>query len=214
VMLTKKLNEPLDRVVGVPDRQDLVVYRHVRSRPPDYRGDELIAVVLVFAAAIFGWKMYENKQEKLIAAPKNSSANSKGDAGFSCKIDGKDFSGKGTDQIGNAAYTTATGIISFVLMPIVAGQKGVPAQLAFKVANKGITSIHGTDNPAYSVRYTPTNTLDNDYQCKEITVTITSSGTSRVTGKFSGTLIEWKTERDVQVTDGKFDIPYSSYSKK
>ena len=154
------------------------------------------------------------KQEKLIAAPKNSSANSKGDAGFSCKIDGKDFSGKGTDQIGNAAYTTATGIISFVLMPIVAGQKGVPAQLAFKVANKGITSIHGTDNPAYSVRYTPTNTLDNDYQCKEITVTITSSGTSRVTGTFSGTLIEWKTERDVPVTDGKFDIPYSSYSKK
>src|ERR1035438_742590 len=46
-MLTKKLNEPLDRVVGVPDRQDLVVCRHVRSRPPDYRGRELIAVVLV-----------------------------------------------------------------------------------------------------------------------------------------------------------------------
>jgi hypothetical protein len=154
------------------------------------------------------------KQEKLLAAPENSSANSKGDASFSCKIDGKDFSGKGTDQIGNAAYTTAPGIISFVLMPMVAGQTGVPAQLTFKVANKGITSIHGTDNPAYTIRYTPANTLDNDYQCKEITVTIISSGTSRVTGTFSGTLIEWKTKRDVLVTDGKFDIPYSSYSKK
>jgi hypothetical protein len=154
------------------------------------------------------------KQEKIIAAPINSSANSKRDARFSCKIDGKDFSGKGTDEIGNAAYANKPGIISFVLTPIVAGQTGVPAQLAFKVANKGTTTIHGKNNPNNSVRYTPPNTLDNDYQCKEITVTITSSGTSRVTGTFSGTLIEWKTERDVPVTNGKFDIPYSSYSKK
>lgn len=144
----------------------------------------------------------------------NSSAKSTGDASFSCKIDGKEFSGKGTDEMGNAAYVTGPGIINFVLTPIVAGQTGIPAQLTFHVADKGITTIHGTDNSDYSVRYAPANTLDNDYQCKEITVTIASSGTSRVTGTFSGTLSEPKTDRTVPVTDGKFDIPYSSYSKK
>jgi len=46
-MLAKKFNEPLDRVVGVPDRQDLVGWRHIRLCPSDYRGDELIAIVLV-----------------------------------------------------------------------------------------------------------------------------------------------------------------------
>ncbi len=148
-----------------------------------------------------------------VSASSNTRA-SKGDASFSCKIDGKEFSGKGTDEIGNAAYITRPGIINFVLTPILAGQTGVPAQLAFHVADKGITTIRGTDNADYSVRYTPENTIDNDYQCKEITVMIASSGTSKVTGTFSGTLIEPKTDRIVPVTDGKFDIPYSSYSKK
>ena len=137
-----------------------------------------------------------------------------GDASFSCKIDGKDFSGNGTNQMENAAFLHTPNIINFVLVPIVAGQKGVPAQFAFYVADEGATTIHGTDNPNYSAHYSPANTLDNDYQCKEMTVTITSSETSRVTGTFSGTLIEPKTDRDVTVTDGKFDIPYSSYSKK
>jgi hypothetical protein len=145
-----------------------------------------------------------SKDNSASSSTGNSFATSTGDASFSCKIDGKDFSGKGTDEFGNAAYATVPGIINFVLMPIVAGQNGVPAQLAFHVA----------DNPDYSVRYSESNSIDNDYQCKEITVTITSSGTSRVTGTFSGTLIAPKTDRDVPVTDGKFDIPYSSYSKK
>jgi len=155
-----------------------------------------------------------NAGKKNSSSVSDSPTASVGDASFSCKIDGKDFSGKGTDEFGNAAYATEPGIITFVLVPIVAGQTGVPSQLAFYVANKGTTTIHGKDNPNNTVRYTPANTLDNDYQCKEMTVTITSSGTSRVKGTFSGTLIEPKTEREVPVTDGKFDIPYSSYSKK
>ena len=76
-----------------------------------------------------------------------------GDASFSCKIDGKDFSGQGADQFGDAAFVTTPGTINFVLMPIVAGKKGVPAQFAFTVADKGTTTIHGTDNPNYSAHY-------------------------------------------------------------
>ncbi len=97
---------------------------------------------------------------------------------------------------------------------VVSGQKGVPAQLSFFVADKGVTNIHGTDDPNHSAMYSEANAIDNDYQCKEMTVTITSSGASRVTGTFSGTLTEPKTDRDVPVKDGRFDIPYSSYSKK
>ena len=42
-------------------------------------------------------------------------SSSSGDASFSCKMDGKDFSGKGTDQIVNAASVHAPGIIYFSL---------------------------------------------------------------------------------------------------
>ena len=149
-----------------------------------------------------------------VQSAENNTANSTGDASFSCKIDGKVFSGKGTDGFANAAFATTPDITNFVLMPVVAGQEGVAAQFAFHVANKGTTTVHGTENSNYSVKYSPANSLDNDYQSKEITVTITSSGGSRFTGTFSGTLIEPKTDREVPVTDGKFDIPYSSYSKK
>ena len=137
-----------------------------------------------------------------------------GDASFSCKIDGKDFSGTGNDQLANAAFMEQGGSLKFVLMPIVSGQKGIPQQMNFSVADKGTTIVHGSDNPDYSVVYSEANAVDNNYTCKEMTVRITSSGASRVTGTFSGTLIEPKTDREVPVTDGKFDIPYSSYSKK
>jgi len=53
-MLTKKFDEPLDGVVGVPDCHDFVVWNHIRSHPPDYSGDELIAVVLVRLANAYG----------------------------------------------------------------------------------------------------------------------------------------------------------------
>ena len=180
--------------------------------------------IIIFSACLFFACSGNNtanagKDSTSTSLQTNASASSNtkastGDASFSCKIDGKDFSGKGTDQMANAALVTTLGIINFILSPIVPGQNGIPAQFAFYVADKGTTSIHGTDNPNYSVHYTQANTVDNAYQCKEMTVTITSSGGSRVTGTFSGTLIEPKTDREVAVTDGKFDIPYSSYSKK
>ncbi len=51
----------------------------------------------------------------------SSETSSAGDASFSCKIDGKDFSGKGTDQIVNAASVHAPGIIYFSLSPDFSG---------------------------------------------------------------------------------------------
>jgi hypothetical protein len=92
-------------------------------------------------------------------------------------------------------------------------QQGVPPQFNFFVTDHGTITIHASNNGDYAAKYSPGG-IDNDYKCKEITVNITSSGGSRVKGTFSGTLIDPKTDKEIPVTDGKFDIPYSPYSKK
>jgi hypothetical protein len=140
------------------------------------------------------------------------SANAAGDASFSCKIDGKDFSGKGNSSYANVAIVTRPGLINFVLVPM-EKQQGVPPQFNFFVADHGVTTIHAANNGDFAAKYSPGG-IDNDYKCKEIAVNITSSGASRVTGTFLGTLIDPKTNKEVAVTDGKFDMPYSPYSKK
>ncbi|HEY5367628.1 MAG TPA: hypothetical protein VIJ75_01445 [Hanamia sp.] len=158
----------------------------------------------------------KDSTSSLTSSAKNSSENSTGDASFSCKIDGKEFSGKGTDQIVNAAYVTSPGVIHFALSPSFSGDPSTDMHaggFGFAVPDKGTTVIRGVENPDYYIGYNLPNEPTNTYHCKEMTVTINSSGT-RVTGTFSGTLIEPKTDRDVPVTDGKFDIPYSSYFKK
>ena len=140
---------------------------------------------------------------------------SSGDASFSCTIDGKIFSGKGTDQIVNAASVHAPGIMYFGLSPTYSGEIGADLRaggMGFEVPDKGTTVIRGEENPDYSIAYNLPNDPTHTYRCKEMTLTISSSGT-RVSGIFSGTLIEPKTGRDIPVRDGKFDLPYSTLGK-
>jgi len=147
-------------------------------------------------------------------AAKTSS--SSGDASFSCKIDGKDFSGKGTDQIVNAASVHAPGVIYFSLASSFSGDPGADMRaggFGFEVPDKGTTVIRGVENSDFSIAYDLPNDPTHTYNCKEMTITINSSGT-RVTGTFSGTLIEPKTGREVPVSDGKFDLPYSTLGKR
>jgi hypothetical protein len=82
-----------------------------------------------------------------------------------------------------------------------------------EVPDKGTTVIRGVEVPDYSIGYNLPNDPINVYSCKEMTVTINSTAT-RLTGTFSGTLIEPKTSRQIPVTDGKFDIPMSSLGKQ
>src|SRR6185312_5141529 len=74
----------------------------------------------------------------------NSSANSTGGASFSCKIDGKDFSGKGSSSYANAVIVTSPGVINFVLVPM-EKQQGVPPQFNFFVADHGTTTMHNSN---------------------------------------------------------------------
>lgn len=175
----------------------------------------LLLFLPVFILLSCSGNSQSNKKNDVGSSTSNTNASS-GEASFSCKIDGKDFSGKGTDQIVNAATVQAPGIIYFTLSPSFSGDISADLRaggFGFEVPDKGTTIIRGVENPAYSIGYTPVNTKNN-YACKEMTFTITSSSTSRISGTFSGTLIEPKTGRNAPVADGKFDIPYSTYSKK
>ena len=184
---------------------------------------KLFSVILVSSFLLYSCSGNTNAngvKDNSSAASANSTnsgaSTSTDDASFSYKIDGKDFSGKGTDQIMNAASVHAPGIIYFTLSSGFSGDIAADLKaggLGFEVPDKGTTVIRGVENPNYNIAYGLPNDPTNTYDCKEMTVTINSSGT-RVTGTFSETLIEPKTGRDVPVTDGKFDIPYSTLSKK
>ncbi len=83
----------------------------------------------------------KNKDNISAGSPSNAKV-STGDASFSCKIDGKDFSGKGNDSYSNAVIRTAPGLINFVLVKMDKSQQGVPEQFNFFVADLGTTTMH------------------------------------------------------------------------
>lgn len=135
-------------------------------------------------------------------------------ASFSCMLDGKKFSGSGTDQNANAAFHlkgTNEGQISFRLADL-SSQGIYENYLAFRVPGKeGSTTLRVTGNDdqyGYVVK------RDINYNDNPLTVTITSISPTRVSGTFSGTytvaVSGYDAKQTIQVTDGKFDIPFST----
>lgn len=150
----------------------------------------------------------------------NSSANSRGDASFSYKIDGKAYPGKGTDNIVNCVLKKQNNIIHFILMTIDPAEKW-PPQFSFAVADKGTTTIRQDDMDKLSsgsdvkyfanISFPPQDNSTPHYEFNPpLTVNITSVIASKVSGTFSGTLIDPDTKKVVQLTDGVFDLPYST----
>ena len=174
----------------------------------------LVFVIIISSCLLYSCKgdNNSNASKDSTSSSIKSSSNSTGDASFSCKIGGKDFPGKGNDSYSNVAIISGPGLINFVLVPMKKAQ-GVPPQFNFFVADHGTTTIRESGNGDYAAKYSPGG-IDNGYKCKQMTVTIVSSNKSRVKGIFSGTLIDPKSNKEIPVTEGKFDIPYSPYSKK
>ncbi len=151
---------------------------------------------------------------KANAANENvSSSSSLPAATFSCKIGGKDFSGSGTDGIANSYLNSGPGLISFVLISMAPGQKGIPTQMKFFVANTGTTTIRRGDNKKYEIDYSE-DTSSHNWECNEMTITVSPSGSSRITGTFAGTFIDPNTNETLPVTDGKFDLPFLNPGNK
>jgi len=147
------------------------------------------------------------------SSTENSSANSNGNASFSCMLDGKEFSGSGTDQNINAAFHLKgddKGQIFFRFSDL----NNPEEKLNFQVPEKeGSTTFNVTSTYSYIGYITKgyINYLDNP-----LTVTITSLTATGVSGTFSGTYTLSKGSADsnakqtIEVTDGKFNIPFST----
>ncbi len=135
------------------------------------------------------------------------------DASFSCILDGKEISGKGTDQNINAAFRLTgddKGRIFFRLSDM----NDVGPKLMFEVAAKeGSTIISASSGYSYE-GYTTSDFAT--YIDDPVTVNITSISSSRVSGTFSGKYTLQKgsgnssSKQTIEVMEGKFDIPFST----
>ena len=133
-----------------------------------------------------------------------------GNASFSAKIDGVNFSAnKGSDNL-NAAFRLKEGEkhLFFMLTDIDNPIQKLNFEIPAKVGATTITILP---------RYSYTGFVNKDlapYDDDGVTITINSLTSTRVSGTFSGTYkVEagWpKAKPTVQVTDGKFDIPFST----
>jgi hypothetical protein len=147
-----------------------------------------------------------------IAATADASP-SQQDASFSCILDGKEFSGKGTDQNINAAFHL-TGDDNGKIFFRLSDMNNVGEKLNFSVPEKiGSTTFSVTPTSSF-IGYMTTDFVN--YLDDPIIVTISSFTSSRVAGTFSGKYTLQKgsgssnSKQTIEVTDGKFDIPFST----
>lgn len=143
----------------------------------------------------------------------SSTSSATGDASYSYTIDGKNYSGSGTNEFVNAARTDKPGVMSINLAPVTTGALQPGYGFYFEIENKPTVVVHTDDNGPNNIYFSAPEDKLKVYHCKEMTVNITSSGSSRFTGTFSGTMTEPDTNKEVAVTDGKFDLPIVSPDK-
>jgi hypothetical protein len=130
-------------------------------------------------------------------------------ASFSCKLDGIAFSSnKNTDNL-NAAFHLKGGEKHIFFM--LCDPDNPVQKLNFEIPGQtGSTTLTITPKYAYG-GYTDPNWIS--YNDDGLTVTISSITDTRVSGTFSGQYAapsgSTNVKQEIQVTDGKFDIPFS-----
>jgi hypothetical protein len=146
-----------------------------------------------------------------------------GNATFSYKIGGQLYSWSGNDPYANQATINSTNEVFFTLMSNDPAEKN-PPQFGFGVAASGSTTIKwenmdrfkssgsngGNHFANFRLSYPNENDKYPDYEfgrTSTVTVVITSKSDTRITGTFSGELVNAVTQKPAQLTDGKFDLP-------
>jgi hypothetical protein len=134
-------------------------------------------------------------------------------ASFSCMLDGKKFSGTGTDQNINAAFHL-TGENKGQVFFRLSDMNNIGDKLMFQVpAKTGSTTF--SVSPTYSYQGYTTSDFTT-YLDDPLIVTLTSITTSEISGTFSGKYTLSKgsgnssSKQTIEVTDGKFNIPFST----
>ena len=132
-----------------------------------------------------------------------ATSSSTSDASFSYKIDGKVFSGNRTDNYFNIANKHPDNVVHFILTDLDPSVKKVQPQFSFSVADNGTTVVRKDDMDRLSsgnnVKYFASFSIPGGgtgevprYEFNDastVTVTITSSTSSRLKGTFSGNLL-------------------------
>jgi hypothetical protein len=168
-----------------------------------------------------------NSRKESDSAASSGTTSSTSDASFSYKIDGKLFSGKGTDNYFNIAFRKPDKVVHFVFTDMDPNLKKAPPQFSFSVADNGTTTIVKDDMDRLSsgnnVKYFAAFSIPGggtgeiprfDFNdASTVTVTITSNTSSQLKGTFSGKLWNPDTNKVAQLTDGSFNIPFSPTSK-
>lgn len=142
---------------------------------------------------------------------------------FSYKIDGQLYSWSGNDPYANQATADSNNEIFFTLMSNDPAEKN-PPQFGFGIAAVGSTTINwknmdrfkssgsngGNHFANFRLSFPNENAKYPDYEfgpTSAVTVVITSKSETRITGTFSGDLVNVATQKPAQLADGKFDLP-------
>jgi len=142
---------------------------------------------------------------------------------FSYKIDGQLYSWSGNDPYANQATIDPNNEVFFTLMSNDPAEKN-PPQFGFGIAAVGSTVITwenmdrfkssgsngGNHFANFRLSFPNENATYPDYEfgrTSTVTVVIISKSETRVTGTFSGQLVNVATQKPSQLTDGKFDLP-------
>ncbi len=142
---------------------------------------------------------------------------------FSYKIDGQIYSWSGNDPYANQATINSNNEVFFTLMSNDPAEKN-PPQFGFGVNAVGSTTIKwenmdrfkssgsngGNRFANFRLSYPNENEKYPDYEfgrTSTVTVVITSKSETRITGTFSGELVNVATQKPSHLTDGKFDLP-------
>jgi hypothetical protein len=152
-----------------------------------------------------------------------SAAPATGNSTFSYKIDGQLYSWTGNDLYANQAIIDSNGEVFFTLMSNDPAEKN-PPQFGFGIAAVGSTTINwenmdrfkssgsngGNHFATFRLSFPNENSRYPEYEfghTSTVTVVITSKSETRITGTFSGDLVNVATQKPTQLTDGKFDLP-------
>jgi hypothetical protein len=142
---------------------------------------------------------------------------------FSYKIDGQLYSWAGNDPYANQATIDSNNEVFFTLMSNDPAEKN-PPQFGFGIAAVGSTTINwenmdrfkssgsngGNHFANFRLSFPNENAKYPDYEfgrTSAVTVVITSKNETRITGTFSGELVNVATQKPSQLADGKFDLP-------
>jgi hypothetical protein len=153
----------------------------------------------------------------------DATPSAKENATFSYKIDGQVYSWTGNDPYANRATIDSNNEVFFTLMSDDPAEKN-PPQFGFGVNATGSTTINwenmdrfkssgsngGNRFANFRLSYPNENAKYPDYEfghTSTVTAVITAKSETRITGTFSGELVNVATQKPSQLTDGKFDLP-------